>query len=99
MNKLELIILIVAMILFFIGTLKIHLAVRSKSSFLMLLAFVLFIVFGIGYLVAFTMTTFWYDNSPEFLFHLMNPIDTITDFIVLLGAIGFYGLSRSFVKE
>lgn len=101
MDNLELIILTIAIVLIFIGTIKIRLSVKSRNTFLMFLAAILFLVIGAIYIGAWMISTFYYGpyDSPLFLSYILFSAEPITDLIFLIGAIGFYGLSNSYAQS
>lgn len=92
----DLIISAITIVLIFIGVLKIHRSLKSRDSFLMFLAVILALSIGLMYIGAWAMVRFYYgpDNSPLILSYFLSRSELTVDLIFLMGAIGFWGFAK-----
>jgi hypothetical protein len=96
MGNIELVIGVLSFILIVIGVIKIHISVKTKYSFMMVIAVVASIIILILYILAWTVYKFYYspDKSPLAISVFLASIDHILTIVSLIGAIGFWGFSK-----
>ena len=98
MDNVEFIILTIAMIFFFIGSIKLHRSARLKSSLVMLCSFILFFIYGIIYIFSLFLANFYWtlDNSPKLLSYTLAFFEPITSILFLSGSAGFLGFAWNY---
>ena len=92
---------LIAVALVIFGIVNIHKSIKTKNSFLMFISIIATIVFTIIYMVMWVFYAFYCssDKMVVTLSFLMKCIDYIFTLLFFIGAIGFWGFSKSFKKE